>query len=159
MRKVTSLLLASSLLMGSASMVYAETAPLSATPTEHPHMKKRPHGAPEMMLMKGIVLTDVQKQHIHSILDQGRKNMTPPSKADRQAAFNLITAEKFDAAKAQTLVDSHAALDKQRMLNRLETDNKIYNLLTADQKKQYQANYEKMKSFKRPAPEAAPQQN
>ncbi|KYP87733.1 hypothetical protein WB67_08505 [bacteria symbiont BFo2 of Frankliniella occidentalis] len=159
MRKVTSLLLVSSLLMGSASMVYAETAPLSATPTEHPHMKKRPHGAPEMMLMKGIVLTDAQKQQIHGILDQGRKNMTPPSKADRQAAFDLITAEKFDGSKAQTLVDSHAAQDKQRMLNRLETDNKIYNLLTADQKKQYQANYEKMKNFKHPAPNTAPQQD
>ncbi|SEQ49525.1 protein refolding chaperone Spy/CpxP family [Rosenbergiella nectarea] len=159
MRKVTSLLLASSLLMGSASMVYAETAPLSATPNEHSHMKKRPHGAPEMMLMKGIVLTDAQKQQIHSILAEGRKNLTHPSKADRQAAFDLITAEKFDAAKAQSLADSHAALDKQRMVNRLETDSKIYNLLTADQKKQYQANYEKMKNFKHPAPDAAPQQD
>ncbi|MBT0726535.1 Spy/CpxP family protein refolding chaperone [Rosenbergiella australiborealis] len=153
MRKVTSLLLASSLVMGSASLVYAETAPLSATPTEHSHMQKRPHGAPEMMLMKGIVLTDAQKQQIHTILEQARQNMTPPSKADRQAAFDLITAEKFDSAKAQTLAENHATLDKQRMLSRLETDNKIYNLLTADQKKQYQANYEKMKTFKQPAPE------
>ena len=155
MRKVTSLLLASSLLMGSASMVYAETAPLSSTPTEHPHMQKRPHGGPEMMLMKGIVLTDAQKQQIHSILEAGRKTMTPPSKADRQAAFDLITAEQFDSAKAQSLADNRAALDKQRMVNRLQTDNKIYNLLTADQKKQYQANYEKMKSARHPAPDAA----
>lgn len=151
MRKVTSLLLATSLVMGSASLVYAETAPLSSSNTEQHHMKPRPHGGPEMMLMKGIVLTDAQKQQIHSLIEQGHKNMTPPSQADRQAAFDLVTAPTFDSAKAQALVDSHAAQSKQRMLNRLETDNKIYNLLTADQKKQYQANYEKMKTMKHPA--------
>jgi len=154
MRKVTSLLVAGSLLMGSASLVHAETAPLSSTPAEHPHMKKRPHGGPEMLLMKGIVLTDAQKQQIHSLLAEAHKTMTPPSQSDRQATFDLITAEKFDATKAQSLVDSHTALTKQHMLNRLETDNKIYNLLTADQKKQYQANYTKLKNARHPAPAA-----
>ncbi len=152
MRKVSSLLLATSLIMGSASLVYAETAPLSSPSSEQPHMKPRPHGGPEMMLMKGIVLTDAQKQQIRSLLDQGRKQMTPPSASDRQAAYDLVTSPTFDSAKAQAWVNSRADESKQRMLNRLETDNKIYNLLTADQKKQYQSNYEKLKAMRHPAP-------
>jgi len=45
--------------------------------------------------------------------------------------------------KAQALIDKKAEENKTRMLAHLQTQNKIYNILTPEQKKQFNENFEK----------------
>ncbi|SQC92965.1 Spheroplast protein Y precursor [Cedecea neteri] len=56
---------------------------------------------------------------------------------------DVIASDSFDQAKAQAQVDKMAEQNKTRMLAHLQTQNKIYNILTPDQKKQFNANFEK----------------
>lgn len=65
---------------------------------------------------------------------------------------DIIASDSFDKAKAQAQVDKMAEQNKARMLAHMETQNKIYNILTPEQKKQFDANFEK-RLTERSAPE------
>ena len=56
---------------------------------------------------------------------------------------DLIASDTFDKAKASAQIDKMEAQHKEMMLSRMETQNKIYNILTPEQKKQFNANFEK----------------
>ncbi len=45
-------------------------------------------------------------------------------------------------AKAQAQVNKQDEIHKARMVSRLETQNKIYNVLTPEQKKQFNENFD-----------------
>lgn len=147
MQKISTLLLASSLLMSTATLVNAEPAPAGGAEA-HAHKPHGPKayglGGPTGILMHGIVLTEAQQKQLRTILEEGLRPPLPTDQ-EREATYSLITAEKFDADKANTLVDNQAKMQKERMLDRLHKDNKIYNMLTPEQKKQYQSNYVKVK--------------
>lgn len=144
MRKLTSLILASSLAFGAASVVHAEADNLTPPPAaaeqhKHPH-NERGHGP---MMFKGLKLTEAQKQQIHEILKASRDQMQRPTVEQRRAAHAIIASDSFDRSKAEAEAAQMTANAKDRALQRLETENKLYNVLTADQKKQYNANFEK----------------
>jgi Spy/CpxP family protein refolding chaperone len=65
---------------------------------------------------------------------------------------DIIASDSFDKAKAEAQIDKMAEQHKARMLAHLETQNKIYNILTPEQKKQFNANFEK-RLTERPAME------
>ena len=62
---------------------------------------------------------------------------------DDTAMHELIASDTFDKAKAEAQIDKMEAQHKAMALSRLETQNKIYNILTPEQKKQFNANFEK----------------
>ncbi|HHT5163814.1 TPA: ATP-independent periplasmic protein-refolding chaperone Spy, partial [Klebsiella pneumoniae] len=95
------------------------------------------------MMFKGLNLTDAQKQQIRDIMKSQRENMKRPSLEERRAMHDLIASDTFDKAKAEAQIDKMEAQHKAMALSRLETQNKIYNILTPEQKKQFNANFEK----------------
>lgn len=148
MRKLTALFVASTLALGAVNLAHAAdttTTPADGKPAMH---HKGPRGPHHDMMFKGLNLTDAQKQQIRDIMKSQQEQM----QQERRDMHSIIASDTFDKAKAEAQI---AKMDDQRkahMLTHLETQNKIYNILTADQKKQFNANFEK-RLTERPAPE------
>ena len=154
MRKLTALFVASTLALGATSMAFAaDTATTTAAPTEGKmmHHKGKP-GMHHDMMFKDLNLTDAQKQQVRDIMKSQRDQMKRPPLEERRAIHDIIASDSFDKAKAEAQVDKMAEQHKARMLAHMETQNKIYNILTPEQKKQFNANFEK-RLTERPAPE------
>ncbi|EOG8102133.1 ATP-independent periplasmic protein-refolding chaperone Spy [Enterobacter ludwigii] len=157
MRKFTALFVASTLALGATSMAFAaDTATTTtAAPVEGKmmmHHKGKPGMHHEMMMFKDLNLTDAQKQQIRDIMKSQRDQMKRPSLDERRAMHDIIASDSFDKAKAEAQIDKMAEQHKARMLAHMETQNKIYNILTPEQKKQFNANFEK-RLTERPAME------
>lgn len=147
MRKFTALFVASTLALGATSMAFAaDTATTTAAPAEGKmmmHHKGKPGMHHEMMMFKDLNLTDAQKQQIRDIMKSQRDQMKRPPLEERRAMHDIIASDSFDKAKAEAQIDKMAEQHKARMLAHMETQNKIYNILTPEQKKQFNANFEK----------------
>ena len=154
MRKLTSLFVAASLAVGATGIAHAAAdhltpAPADATQTtmqqKAHHHKGHHHFHHHGMwgMYKGLNLTDAQKQQMRDIIKASHKGMKRPSLDERRAMHDIVAADKFDSAKAKAQVEKITANSKEHMLTMLETQNKLYNVLTADQKKQYNDNFEK----------------
>ncbi|WP_163304201.1 ATP-independent periplasmic protein-refolding chaperone Spy [Enterobacter ludwigii] len=157
MRKFTALFVASTLALGATSMAFAaDTATtITAAPVEGKmmmHHKGKPGMHHEMMMFKDLNLTDAQKQQVRDIMKSQRDQMKRPSLDERRAMHDIIASDSFDKAKAEAQIDKMAEQHKARMLAHMETQNKIYNILTPEQKKQFNANFEK-RLTERPAME------
>ncbi|MCC2916195.1 ATP-independent periplasmic protein-refolding chaperone Spy [Enterobacter hormaechei] len=156
MRKLTALFVASTLALGATSMAFAaDTATTTAAPREGKmmmHHKGKPGMHHEMMMFKDLNLTDAQKQQIRDIMKSQRDQMKRPPLEERRAMHDIIASDSFDKAKAEAQIDKMAEQHKARMLAHMETQNKIYNILTPEQKKQFNANFEK-RLTERAAPE------
>ena len=152
MRKLTALFVASTLALGAANLAHA--ADTTAAPTDNTAMKhhKGKPGPHHDMMFKGLNLTDAQKQQVRDIMKAQRDQMKRPSLEERRAMHDLIASDSFDKAKAQAQIDKMDAQRKAQMLAHMETQNKVYNILTPEQKKQFNANFEK-RLTERPAPE------
>ncbi|ELQ3483984.1 ATP-independent periplasmic protein-refolding chaperone [Salmonella enterica] len=144
MRKLTALFVASTLAMGAANLAHAaETttaAPADAKPMMQHKGKFDPH---HDMMFKNLNLTDAQKQQIRDIMKAQREQMKRPLLEERRAMHDIIASDTFDKAKAEAQITKMEAQRKANMLAHMETQNKIYNVLTPEQKKQYNANFEK----------------
>lgn len=143
MKKITALFVASTLALGAANLAHAAdttAAPSDSKPMMH---HKGMHGGPHEMMFKGLNLTDAQKQQIRDIMKSQRENMKRPSLDERRAMHELIASDTFDKVKAEAQIDKMEAQHKDMALSRIETQNKIYNILTPEQKKQFNANFEK----------------
>ena len=144
MKKLTALFVASTLALGAANLAHAAdtttAAPADAKPMMHHKGKFGPH---QDMMFKDLNLTDAQKTQIRDIMKSQRENMKRPSLEERRAMHDLIASDTFDKAKAEAQIDKMEAQHKAMALSRLETQNKIYNILTPEQKKQFNANFEK----------------
>ena len=135
MKKLTALFVASTLALGAANLAHA--ADTTTAPSDSKPMMMHHKGGP------GQHLTDAQKQQIRDIMKSQRENMKRPSLEERRAMHELIASDTFDKAKAEAQIDKMEAQHKAMALSRLETQNKIYNILTPEQKKQFNANFEK----------------
>ncbi|ENL1645047.1 ATP-independent periplasmic protein-refolding chaperone [Raoultella ornithinolytica] len=143
MKKITALFVASTLALGAANLAHAADT-TAAQPESKPMMHhKGMHGGQHEMMFKGLNLTDAQKQQIRDIMKSQRENMKRPSLDERRAMHELIASDTFDKAKAEAQIDKMEAQHKAMALSRMETQNKIYNILTPEQKKQFNANFEK----------------
>lgn len=154
MRKLTALFVASTLALGATNMAFAaDTATTTAAPTEGKmmHHKGKP-GMHHDMMFKDLNLTDAQKQQVRDIMKSQRDQMKRPPLEERRAMHDIIASDSFDKAKAEAQIDKMAEQHKARMLAHMETQNKIYNILTPEQKKQFNANFEKRLTERR-APE------
>ncbi|HBS7471156.1 TPA: ATP-independent periplasmic protein-refolding chaperone [Klebsiella pneumoniae] len=143
MKKLTALFVASTLALGAANLAHA--ADTTTAPSDSKPMMMHHEGGPGQhdMMFKGLNLTDAQKQQIRDIMKSQRENMKRPSLEERRAMHDLIASDTFDKAKAEAQIDKMEAQHKAMALSRLETQNKIYNILTPEQKKQFNANFEK----------------
>ncbi|MBK4714233.1 MULTISPECIES: ATP-independent periplasmic protein-refolding chaperone Spy [Tenebrionibacter/Tenebrionicola group] len=144
MRKLTAIIVTSALALGAANLAHAAD---SSTVVKEDAAKMQAHKGPRgphMMMFNGLNLSDAQKQQVREIMKAEREKMTRHVQNDRKAMRDVVASDSFDRSKAQALIDSRTAGHKERMLSMLETQNKIYNILTPEQKKQFVANFDKM---------------
>ncbi|WP_436892524.1 ATP-independent periplasmic protein-refolding chaperone Spy [Siccibacter turicensis] len=142
MRKLTTaMIVASGMMFGAANLAHAADAqPVADNGKPMMQHKRGPH---HDMMFKDLNLTDAQKQQVRDIMKEQREKMQRPSVEERRAMHSIIASDSFDRAKAQQEVDKMAEQHKARMMAHMETQNKIYNILTPEQKKQFNANFEK----------------
>lgn len=153
MRKLTALFVASTLAMGAANLAHAAETTTAAPADAKPMMQNKGKFGPHHdMMFKNLNLTDAQKQQIRDIMKAQREQMKRPLLEERRAMHDIIASDTFDKAKAEAQITKMEAQRKANMLAHMETQNKIYNVLTPEQKKQYNANFEK-RLTERPAQE------
>ncbi|EBC7109164.1 ATP-independent periplasmic protein-refolding chaperone Spy [Salmonella enterica] len=153
MRKLTALFVASTLAMGAANLAHAAETTTAAPADAKPMMQhKGKFGPHHDMMFKNLNLTDAQKQQIRDIMKAQREQMKRPLLEECRAMHDIIASDTFDKAKAEAQITKMEAQRKANMLTHMETQNKIYNVLTPEQKKQYNANFEK-RLTERPAQE------
>ncbi|EEG5680411.1 ATP-independent periplasmic protein-refolding chaperone [Salmonella enterica] len=153
MRKLTALFVASTLAMGAANLAHAAETTTAAPADAKPMMQhKGKFGPHHDMMFKNLNLTDAQTQQIRDIMKAQREQMKRPLLEERRAMHDIIASDTFDKAKAEAQITKMEAQRKANMLAHMETQNKIYNVLTPEQKKQYNANFEK-RLTERPAQE------
>ncbi|HGE9811963.1 ATP-independent periplasmic protein-refolding chaperone Spy [Salmonella enterica] len=144
MRKLTALFVASTLAMGAANLAHAAETTTAAPADAKPMMQhKGKFGPHHDMMFKNLNLTDAQMQQIRDIMKAQREQMKRPLLEERRAMHDIIASDTFDKAKAEAQITKMEAQRKANMLAHMETQNKIYNVLTPEQKKQYNANFEK----------------
>ncbi|ANS45318.1 ATP-independent periplasmic protein-refolding chaperone Spy [Serratia inhibens] len=144
MRKLTALFVASTLALGSASMAFAADttaapATADAAPMKMMHHKGEGKGGP----FAGLNLTEQQRQQMRDIMKESHQNRGAGVKEERQALHNLVASDSFDEAKVKSQIDTISKAQSEHMLERAKAENKMYNLLTPEQKKQYNENYQK----------------
>jgi len=144
MRKLTALVMATTLVLGSVQLASAadsvadSAADTAGMAPANGKMLHHPKQGPMMEHMfKDLKLTEQQRQKMHDIARDSMKTVKRPSADQRQQMHDVIAADSFDTAKAQSLVDAMAQEQHQRMLANLEMQNKMYNVLTAEQKAQF----------------------
>ncbi|HEI8868605.1 ATP-independent periplasmic protein-refolding chaperone Spy [Serratia sp. AKBS12] len=141
MRKLTALFVASTLALGSASMAFA--ADTSAPTADNAPMKMMHHNGPgKGGPFAGLNLTEQQRQQMRDIMKQAHQKRGQGMKEERQALHNMVASDNFDEAKAKAQIDTISKAQSERMLERAKAENKMYNLLTPEQKKQYNENYQ-----------------
>lgn len=69
--------------------------------------------------------------------------MQPPSLEGCRTIHSIIASDSFDRAKAEQEVDNQAKEHRACILAHMEAKNKIYNVLTPEQKKKFNENFEK----------------
>ncbi|WP_192457734.1 ATP-independent periplasmic protein-refolding chaperone Spy [Musicola keenii] len=157
MSKLIAVMFASALALGATGVVYAQgnaAMDSSAPMMQHHRGEHGGKGMEQDMMFRGLNLTEEQKQKMRDIVQNTRKGERP-SVEERRAFHSLIASDSFDSAKAQGLVDKMTENKKARLLQRLEIQNKMYNVLTAEQKKVFNDNFEK--HMNEPMPPKAPQ--
>lgn len=144
MRKFTAMIVASTLALSSASFAFAaDTTPVPESPATQGKMMhhKGPH---HMNPFAGLNLTEQQKTQMKEIMkDSGARPDRTAMKAQMDAMHGLVAADSFDEAKVKSQIDTITQSQSQRMLERARAENKMYNLLTPEQKKQFNENYQK----------------
>lgn len=142
MRKFTAMIVASTLALSSASFAFA--ADTTPAPAAAPQGKMMQHKGPHPMNpFAGLNLTEQQKTQMREIMkDSGPRPDRAAMKAQRDSMHSLVTAESFDEAKAKSQIDTITQAQSQHMLDRVRAENKMYNLLTPEQKKQFNQNYQ-----------------
>ncbi|MFC0228718.1 ATP-independent periplasmic protein-refolding chaperone Spy [Serratia aquatilis] len=149
MRKLTTLFAVSALALSSSFAVFAadattspEAAPTTAPATNGAPMKMMHHkGQDKGGPFAGLNLTDQQRQQMRDIMKESRQNRGQGVKDERQALHHMVASDSFDDAKAKEQIEAIAKAQSERMLERVKAENKMYNLLTPEQKKQYNENY------------------
>jgi len=155
MNKLALALIATTFAAGSASMAFADdttapaaaaTAPVATAPAStggmmmsQDHQKGWHHKGP----FSGLNLTEQQRQQIRDIMQTSHKGTTDTRQA-RQALHDIVVADNFDEAKAKSLIDTLTQAQSERMLQRAKAESKIVKLLTPEQRKIFDANYQKM---------------
>lgn len=149
MRKLTALLIASSLAMG-VSLVRAEEGKIApavgddSKPMMKHHMGHK-GGDRGSEAFAGIKLTETQRQQMRELKQQLAS--TFPSQDDigkqRASLHSFMVSDQFDEAAVRSQLDANSKTNNEFMLKRIKIRNQMYNLLTPEQKKQFNANYEK----------------
>ncbi|MEZ8141265.1 CpxP family protein [Enterovibrio sp. FF113] len=113
------------------------------------------HGGKSMMggkhLLRGIDLTDAQKEELKTLREQNRDAMKANKgamkagmMAERQEMQSLLLADNFDEAQVRELAQKMADQQVERRVSMMKRQHEMLNILTPEQKTEVKANMEKM---------------
>lgn len=157
MRKLSTLLIASTLAFGAVNLAHAaDEGQKVVNNSEQHHPHKGPKGMMHDPMFKDLKLTDAQKQQIRDIMKENRPPREKPNDDNRRIMHELIISDNFDKAQAEKFIAQGAEQHQAHMLARLETQNKIYHILSAEQKKQVNDNFAKHLNDDKKFPERGP---
>ena len=145
MRKLTAMVVASTLALSSASFAFAaETTPATGaqaqTQGKMDHHKGPHHPNP----FAGLNLTEQQRTQMKALMkESGPRPDRAAMKTQMDTLHGLVASNSFDEAKVKAEIDKISQAQSARMLDRAKVENKMYNLLTPEQKKQFNENYQK----------------
>jgi periplasmic protein CpxP/Spy len=131
MRKVTALVMASMLAIGSSAATAAETiseALPSATQVAINTLPGQHH------MFDGVSLTEQQRQQMRDLMRQARNDLPGVNVAEMEAMHKLVTADKFDEAAVHAQAERMAQEQVKRQVEMARVRNQMYNLLTPKQK-------------------------
>ncbi|ARD38359.1 ATP-independent periplasmic protein-refolding chaperone [Edwardsiella ictaluri] len=155
MRKMTALLLASTLALGVGAANAADsTAAQAQNGTGNGNGMGMMHHQNQMMqkkgarhdggMLAGIQLTPEQRQQIRDIRLQFRSAHPMHHNVDHfKQLHQLVASDKFDEAAARAQIEANNKTRNDAALARMKMENQIYNLLTPEQKTQVNQNFEK----------------
>ncbi|MNG64328.1 Periplasmic protein CpxP precursor [compost metagenome] len=131
MRKVTALVMASMLAIGSTAAFAADTTSETA-PTPGNDAITRVPGQHHMF--DGVSLTEQQRQQMRDLMRQARHDLPGVNVAEMEAMHKLVTADKFDEAAVYAQAEQMAQQQVKRQVEMARVRNQMYNLLTPQQK-------------------------
>lgn len=122
----------------------ATTASLAGPPADmppggNPPPMSGPRHEPMPPFLRGVTLTDEQRDRIFEIMHAQVPSLRAREKEMQQAGealMKLPLAAEFDDIKAKSLADAIARATADIALSRARNDAKIYRLLTPEQRKQ-----------------------
>ncbi|GGI75714.1 Spy/CpxP family protein refolding chaperone [Legionella impletisoli] len=133
MKKSLILLSVLTLTLSFSPMTFAESEMKGECPCKRmEHMKK---------LTQGLNLTADQKKQIDAIKEDAKKQMMQlheQKMALKKQFHDLITADKLDESKVDELVNKKKEIYAEKVRLMVETKNKIYNVLNAEQKQKFE---------------------
>lgn len=144
MRKLTAMVVASTLALSSASFAFAaETTPATGTMAQTQgkmeHHKGPHHAGP----FAGLNLTEQQRAQMKALWkDSAHPKDRGAMKKQMDTLHGMVASNSFDEAKVKSEIDQISQAQSARMLERAKMENKMYNLLTPEQKKQFNENYQ-----------------
>ncbi len=94
------------------------------------------HEVPELRLLKGLDLTDSQREQIRSLMKEAHTDKPDPASrsAAHQAMQALVKAEQFDEVAARQLLEKQQPQMLEQQLKRLKLQHQIRTVLTDEQK-------------------------
>ncbi len=145
MRKLTAMIVASTLALSSASFAFAaETTPVTSTPAQTQGAMGQHKGPHHYSPFAGLNLTEQQRTQMKALWkDSGIQHDRGEMKKQMDTLHGLVASDSFDEAKVKSQIDQISQAQSTRMLERAKIENKMYNLLTPAQKKQFNENYQK----------------
>ncbi|MFQ6372026.1 Spy/CpxP family protein refolding chaperone [Shewanella sp. YIC-542] len=108
------------------------------------------HRGMGLMALHQLDLTAEQETAMQKLFAAQRESRMAQRSERRQEMQALMTAAKFDEAKAKQLIEQRQQLRMQHQLQRMKLHNEIYQLLTDDQKAKFKAQLQKMPMWNAP---------
>jgi len=126
---IASFLLVSSVALGLAPAAQAQGEPM--------HGGMAMHGGAPMMMLRGLNLTDAQRDQVFNIFHQQAPAFHEQMKqvrSARQALMQLAAADSFDDARARQAADAEAKALSGLALLRAQTVHRVREILTPEQR-------------------------
>ncbi|CAI0798023.1 Periplasmic protein CpxP precursor [Serratia entomophila] len=131
MRKVTALVMASMLAIGSTAAFAADTTSETAQTPGNDAMTRTPG---QHHMFDGVSLTEQQRQQMRDLMRQARHDLPGVTVAEMEAMHKLVTADKFDETAVYDQAEKMAQQQVKRQVEMARVRNQMYNLLTPQQK-------------------------
>lgn len=134
MHKVTGLVIASMLTLGSGVVLAAETNTESDNAWHHDDPALKSGYVQNELMFDGVNLTEEQRQQMRDLMHQARRDSPRINVAEMEAMHKLVTAENFDESAIRAQAEKMAQEQVNRQVEMAKVRNQMYNLLTDDQK-------------------------
>lgn len=131
MVKVTVVVMASILALGSTAAFAADTTPETVQPPANDAMLR---ALGQNHMFDGVRLSEQQRQQMRDLMRQARYDLPGVNVDEVETMHKLVTADNFDEAAVQAQAEKMAQEQVKRQVEMARVRNQMYNLLMPEQK-------------------------